>query len=199
MLHPIQDVWDVPLYAYPEWSAKEAKAEREGVAPRLVVLPRSFRAFARDTAPAAAAAFTQVGLPAVPAAAAPTPAPPPAPTPVDKPAEAVPTPEPADKPAEAATPAAPGVQGQKQPPEPAAAEPPPVPAAAKAQAPEPLRPVHDGATGVVTRAESPLPSPVQEVPQHTSLWHRLRAKFGTGEPNRREGAETPADKGSAAQ
>ena len=197
MLHPIQDVWDVSLYAYPEWSVKEAQAEREGVAPRLVVLPRSFRAFARDTEPAAAPAFTRVGLPAapaVPAAAAPTPAP------VDKPVEAAPPAAPAAAPGlqEPQPPAAaPPVPPVSQPPA-GTAEPPPAPDAAKAQAPEPPRPAQD-ATGVVMQAASTLSPASPEAPNHTSLWQRLRAKFGAGEPDKRGDAGAPQDKRPAVQ
>ena len=174
MLHPVQDAWAVPLLPYSEWSASLARNGREGLAPRLVVLPLSFRSIPQSGAAVTTQAITRVTVPVeIKPAAAPEPEP-----------DSV-TPPPAEKKdtgsdagaVDAAT-AQPDAAASKQP-----TDTPPAPSPSPAFAPAPAPAVQSNAlpaavTGDEGQAGQPVPAP--DVPSAT-LWQRLRSKLGTGE------------------
>ena len=60
LLHPVKDAWRVPLLPFSEWSATLAKNQREGVEPRLVVLPLSFKSIPQDGTGVTTQTFTRV-------------------------------------------------------------------------------------------------------------------------------------------
>jgi len=166
MLHPVKDVWNVPLLPYSEWSASLAKNEREGIAPRLVVLPLSFRSLPQSGVVVTTQAVTHVAAPAEP-----------------KPAAV--TPPPAEKSdAEGGTDAAEAAQAQ---PDAAASKPsadtPPAPAPSPAPVPSvQSKALPSAVTGAVSRAAQPAPAGQQPPDAPTAtLWQRLRSKLGTGE------------------
>lgn len=156
----------MPLLPYSEWSASLAKNEREGIAPRLVVLPLSFRSLPQSGVVVTTQAVTHVAAPAEP-----------------KPAAV--TPPPAEKSdAEGGTDAAEAAQAQ---PDAAASKPsadtPPAPAPSPAPVPSvQSKALPSAVTGAVSRAAQPAPAGQQPPDAPTAtLWQRLRSKLGTGE------------------
>ena len=167
LLHPVQDAWSVPLLPLHEWSVELAQNQREGVEPRLVVLPLSFRAIPQDGTGVVTQTLTRVTEAAEPPAAE------------NKSTEsgtnsvdAVKALQDADAAAIKPSPDTPLV------PEPPA--PPPLP--------EPVTPsnalfadVTALVTGVVSHAEQPDPVTQPPDTSQTSLWQRLRARLAREE------------------
>lgn len=167
LLHPVQDAWSVPLLPLHEWSVELAQNQREGVEPRLVVLPLSFRSIPQDGTGVVTQTLTRVTEAAEPPAA-------------EKKntesgtnsVDAVKALQDADAAAIKPSPDASLV------PEPPA--PPPLP--------EPVAPTNTLftdvtalVTGVVSQAEQPKPAAQPPDTSQTSLWQRLRARLAREE------------------
>ena len=154
LAHPVKDQWQVSALSYPEWTRSFAKTSREGVEPRLIVMPRAFQSIA-DAEPAAETAVKAVAI-------APLPTPAPAVTSV---VAAVTN--------AAVSAAVPG---------PVAGLPTNGVAAARAvqTAALPAAPAASGmATGRVEKVSLPE-KPEGETGAQTPFWQKVRAKLGTG-------------------
>jgi tetratricopeptide (TPR) repeat protein/peptidoglycan/xylan/chitin deacetylase (PgdA/CDA1 family) len=187
LLHPVKTEWDVPALPYPEWAGTLAVDSREGIEPRIVVLPRSFRAFP-DGAGEGGEAYTRIARPAEPK-----------PVLQNLPAEAAP--------AGRAPTADPGAAETANAPAPTV----PIPAAVT-NAPVPVipAPVADAlnragaVTGAVRTASGTVTGAVEAVRQEArevrearpqpSLWQRLRTRLGAGEAG---GQAAPPPPGAA--
>ncbi|MDD4019399.1 MAG: tetratricopeptide repeat protein, partial [Kiritimatiellae bacterium] len=63
LLHPVQEEWQEQALSYQEWSARLADPKfRQGVEPRLVVIPRCFQA-GQEGAPTQRVAFARIAVP----------------------------------------------------------------------------------------------------------------------------------------
>jgi len=174
LLHPVKDAWRVPLLPFHEWAVTLAQNQREGVEPRLVVLPMSFRSIPQDGTGVVTQALTHVTEATEPTAAE-------------------------KKDAENGTN---GVDTVKAQPDAAASKPSPdaslVPEPpAPPPLPEPVAPsnalltdVTALVTGVVSQAEQPESAAQPSDTPQPSFWQRLRTRLSQEE----EGAKAELQK-----
>ncbi|MDD4102953.1 MAG: hypothetical protein PHU80_10050, partial [Kiritimatiellae bacterium] len=171
LLQPVKDFWQVHTLSFAEWADKVAQEDREGIEPRLVVLPRQFKELLGADGEIKRA-FVEIALPAAPVAQkAPEPETVKQPEPeAAKPGETIDAKVHADAPnAEKTDAAAKVVVGD-------AKSQIPLPAAAGAVTNSPA--VEPGLLPTLPAAAGDTNAPGTEAEAPQSLWQKLRSRLG---------------------
>lgn len=180
LLHPIKTVWQVPAVSYEDWTATLAKGKenREGVEPRLVVVPRRLDTMQKDGLKSAEDVVVNLSLPAAPKEPVPA---------AEEPAAVLPNRAdavPAALEAEGVTNKVVGQMGVTQRVE-------RVVAGAVSNAVGVVG-VGTGQTGRVSASVTPPSQPATDDSVQNSLWQRFRAKISREREEREGKAVTPA-------